>query len=218
MACYAEVEMESPGSFSRYVSKATTELPTEGDRHCFAAGLAAYPDIFDFYVGSRRLLHRSKRGRATAAFRQELCDDDDWYRSEVYNEFRRPLRSDHNAVAVVEIEAGNWLVLAVNQLGDDARPTERTKSQMALLLSIGGSLISRELATERQRCRDGLSKQLRATLDQLLAGRSEKEIAVLLGLRRPTVHQYIGQLYRHFNVASRAQLMAYFIRRRPEPK
>jgi DNA-binding CsgD family transcriptional regulator len=44
----------------------------------------------------------------------------------------------------------------------------------------------------------------------------EKQIAVALGLRPPTVHEYVGAIYRHFRVAGRAELMAYFLRRSPE--
>jgi DNA-binding CsgD family transcriptional regulator len=50
----------------------------------------------------------------------------------------------------------------------------------------------------------------------LLAGDSEKQIAWRLGISGPTVHEYIGTLYRHFDVSGRAELMAYFLRRRPD--
>ena len=32
-----------------------------------------------------------------------------------------------------------------------------------------------------------------------------------------TVHDYVGMLYKHFHVSSRAELLAYFIRRQPMP-
>lgn len=53
-----------------------------------------------------------------------------------------------------------------------------------------------------------LSPRLAETLNHLLAGRSEKEIAGQLKLSRHTVHVYVKALYRRFNVTSRAELFA----------
>lgn len=79
-------------------------------------------------------------------------------------------------------------------------------------------LVGVRLATERHLCRDGLSGRLRQTLSLLLEGRSEKEAAKTLGLSARTVHDYVTMLYEHFRVNSRAELLAYFIRRIPAPK
>jgi len=49
----------------------------------------------------------------------------------------------------------------------------------------------------------------------LLEGRSEKEVASALKLSARTVHDYVMMLYEHFQVSSRAELLAYFIRREP---
>jgi DNA-binding CsgD family transcriptional regulator len=76
-------------------------------------------------------------------------------------------------------------------------------------------LIGVRLATEEQLCRDGLSKRLNETLTLLLQGRSEKEVASALKLSARTVHDYVTMLYEHFHVSSRAELLAYFIRRQP---
>jgi DNA-binding CsgD family transcriptional regulator len=53
-----------------------------------------------------------------------------------------------------------------------------------------------------------LPKRLRAVLDCLLEGDSEKEVAGRLTLSRHTVHQYVKMLYRELEVSSRAELMA----------
>ena len=53
-----------------------------------------------------------------------------------------------------------------------------------------------------------LSPRLRQTLDCLLEGDSEKQVARRLGLKQPTVHQYVTELYRRFGVSSRAELLA----------
>ena len=54
----------------------------------------------------------------------------------------------------------------------------------------------------------GLSPRLSQTLERLMAGDSEKQVAYNLGLSRHTVHGYIKTIYRHFDVSSRGELLA----------
>jgi DNA-binding NtrC family response regulator len=61
---------------------------------------------------------------------------------------------------------------------------------------------------------EGLSPRMQQTLECLLAGASEKEVAAKLGLSSHTVHDYVKKLYRHFRVSSRAELLATVLGRR----
>lgn len=79
-------------------------------------------------------------------------------------------------------------------------------------------LVGMRLTTEEHISRDGLSKRLRETLALLLEGYSEKQAATELNLGVRTVHDYVTMLYQHFQVTSRAELLAYFIRRMPVPR
>jgi DNA-binding NarL/FixJ family response regulator len=58
----------------------------------------------------------------------------------------------------------------------------------------------------------GLSARMRQTLQGLLAGEAEKQIAYRLRLSPHTVHVYVKGLYRHFGVSSRGELLARFVR------
>lgn len=58
---------------------------------------------------------------------------------------------------------------------------------------------------------DWMTPRERQTLDRLLEGQSEKQIAAELGLSNHTVHIYIKALHAHFEVASRAELLAKFV-------
>jgi DNA-binding NarL/FixJ family response regulator len=58
-----------------------------------------------------------------------------------------------------------------------------------------------------------LSPRLRQTLDGLLDGESEKQIALRLAVSRHTVHVYVKMLYRCFGVSSRGELLSRFVRR-----
>lgn len=56
-----------------------------------------------------------------------------------------------------------------------------------------------------------LSPRLRQTLQRLLAGDSEKQVARHLALSKNTVHVYVKALYREYNVNSRGELLAKFV-------
>ncbi len=58
----------------------------------------------------------------------------------------------------------------------------------------------------------GLTPRLGQTLTRLLAGDGEKQVATQLGLSPHTVHVYVKALYRHFDVCSRGELLARFVR------
>ena len=57
-----------------------------------------------------------------------------------------------------------------------------------------------------------LPPRVRQTLDCLLQGDSEKQIAGKLRLSRHTVHDYVKSLHRKFAVSSRGELLARFVR------
>jgi DNA-binding CsgD family transcriptional regulator len=57
-----------------------------------------------------------------------------------------------------------------------------------------------------------LSPRPQETLQYLLAGNSEKEIAVHLGLSLNTVHHYVKRLYRHFRVSTLSELLARWVK------
>lgn len=59
----------------------------------------------------------------------------------------------------------------------------------------------------------GLSPRMRQTLQFLLAGDSEKQIANRLHLSPNTVHVYVKALYERHSVSSRGELLARFIPR-----
>ena len=59
----------------------------------------------------------------------------------------------------------------------------------------------------------GISPRQRQTLELLLAGDSEKQIAAKLRLSQNTVHHYVKALYRHFHVSSRSELLSRWVGR-----
>ena len=93
------------------------------------------------------------------------------------------------------------------KLDPDDAPVERKRRLVAELCR----LLAEELGHPGPRG-DGLAPRVRETLDRLLAGDSEKQIAARLGVSPHTVHVYVKSLYRHFDVCSRGELLSRFIR------
>ena len=96
-----------------------------------------------------------------------------------------------------------------------ADPVQRKRRLVADLCRILGDQLGREYNTPSATpIADAvsLSPRMHQTLERLLAGDSEKQIAARLGLSRHTVHVYVKTLYRRFEVCSRGELFARFIR------
>lgn len=64
---------------------------------------------------------------------------------------------------------------------------------------------------------DGLPPRCRRTLELLLQGASEKEVARAVYRSPNTVHEHVRTIYRHFKVSSRAELLARAFRTRSAP-
>ena len=75
------------------------------------------------------------------------------------------------------------------------------------------AMLGGPLATDRDPGLLTLTPRLRQTLNCLLDGDTEKQAALRLGFSRATVHEYVKTLYQRFGVASRAELLAHFLRR-----
>ena len=107
-------------------------------------------------------------------------------------------------------QAGNGKAV-FRTIGAAPTPTDGTQARRKLLAdwcrSLGDTIKPPTADTA------GLSPRHVQTLQCLLAGDSEKEIANRLGVSRHTVHAYVKGLYRHFKVASRGELTARFVRR-----
>ena len=93
-------------------------------------------------------------------------------------------------------------------------PVRRKRKLVAEFCKLVGEQVGRPILPG-----EGLAPRLRQTLQRLLAGDSEKQIAARLGVSPHTVHVYVKSLYRRFDVCSRGELCAKFIDpRAPSPR
>jgi DNA-binding CsgD family transcriptional regulator len=102
---------------------------------------------------------------------------------------------------------------AVDQLGlhryDTRHPFTAIDHKLVRLFHVElGRLWRNSALHDAEDANKELSPRLVQTLEGLLQGNSEKQIAFALGLSQHTVHHYVQALHKRFGVASRAELLA----------
>jgi DNA-binding CsgD family transcriptional regulator len=159
-----------------------------------------------------------KQGWATVAASQ-FHDEAKYHASPIYQNMRKPLDCDDSLVSIRIVDVPRRPeAMSIDRRHGAAPFGEREVALLKLIHDEIAPLVGVRLATEDHICRDGLSKRLRETLTLLLEGQSEKQVASSLQLGTRTIHDYVTRLYEHFQVTSRAELLAYFIRRTPVPR
>jgi DNA-binding NarL/FixJ family response regulator len=131
-----------------------------------------------------------------------------------FNQYRRPGGVDHQLTSIYQVsDDGAISGIGVNRAIGERDFSPREQQLLNFFHQEIGGLIRRSLVSGMEPGPEKLSPRLRQTLACLLEGDSEQQVAARLGLSRPTTHQYVIALYRHFNVRSRAQLLAHVIKR-----
>jgi len=200
----------------QHVEMATAGWPSPRARRKFMdylaqGGPAMMPDFI--HVAKRVLEHGRYTGR-----RVDHVPDRLWYGSEAYRGYVSHTGTDDYVVSMQQLPAlGTTGSLSVHRLIDAPRFEPRHRRLLALLHAELAPRIGQPLALQRQRGMHGLTRRQRHTLDCLSDGLSEKQAADRLGVSATTVHGYVRELYRHFRVGSRGALLAYLLRRAPEP-
>jgi DNA-binding CsgD family transcriptional regulator len=157
----------------------------------------------------------NRQGWVTAA-RDQFTSASEYYPSQSYVKFRNQIGCDDYVISIRIVDVPRRPeAISIDRPFQAPRFGPREVELLRLLHDEIAPLIGVRLATEEHLCRDGLSRRLAETLTLLLEGQSEKEAASTLSLSARTVHDYVTMLYNHFQVSSRAELLAYFIRRQP---
>jgi DNA-binding CsgD family transcriptional regulator len=146
--------------------------------------------------------------------REQLLEDRVWYRSPQCAAVRESLGFDHHVFSGYALDGPD----EINTFSVARRPGDRPFSaRERRLLHVFhheiGPLVGKRLARGGNGIARPLSPRLRQTLEGLLDGNGEKQVARQLGLSVTTVHQYVMELYRRYGVCSRAELMARWVRR-----
>lgn len=145
--------------------------------------------------------------------REEAVPDADYYRSSLYQDYMRPIRLDP-IVSCGKFTPGGAFHFGCFQRSLGDRPFgDRESALLRVAHEELVPLIGTTLASVHEPRLADLSPRQRQVLACLLEGDGEKHVAARLGIGVATVHTYVKALYRHFRVAGRAELLAWFVRR-----
>jgi DNA-binding CsgD family transcriptional regulator len=136
-----------------------------------------------------------------------------YYESGFYDRYLRGLGVGDAVMANHAQESQHVLSVMVMRQRSDRPFSSQEEGTLAFLSALLARFVGNRLATRSRAGRPQLAPRVSQTLSALLEGDSEKQIAARLGLQRTTVHGYVRQLYRHYGVRSRGELMARFVRR-----
>lgn len=144
--------------------------------------------------------------------RDEIWGRETWYRSKTFNEIHRACGIDDYVMSVrATTKPGRSLSVWLHrEVGDDAFG-ERERAMIALVHDILCTELGSYLTWADEPRIRGLTERRRQVLEALLRGDSEKQIAFALDVGKATVHDHVLGIYKHFDVASRGELLARFI-------
>lgn len=156
-----------------------------------------------------------QEGRGPCLRRSDMLPDAPWYSSCYYQDYHGPSGADGMMYCVLPVpgSSGDLSGLALVRPVRDRDFTSRQRAFVHELHEKITALINGPLAGFRDPSPAALLPRVRQTLQCLLEGDSDKQIAARLGLSWHTVNQYVKVIFAHFGVSSRAELLARWINR-----
>jgi DNA-binding CsgD family transcriptional regulator len=153
-------------------------------------------------------------GGVLSVRRTDIVEDRVWSESEFVQDCLKPCRYGEPLIAMRGTEQPNQIQgLAFHRAWGDRPFSVEDRNLLHVFLQKCSGLFGDWSPSKSEAIAANLRPRERDTLDLLLKGLSEKEIASELDLSPHTVHVYAKKLYRAFGVRSRAELMSRFVRR-----
>ena len=140
--------------------------------------------------------------------RRQIASDEAWYAPE-HGELLRQLAVDDcvHSVHRLSRQGASFLLGFYRRWGASNPFGPRETTLLHLLHTELLPVYQHELSRHSMNGAS-ITPRMRETLDLLLTGCSEKQAASKLGLSKHTVHVYVRNLYRHYNVNSRSELLS----------
>ncbi|WP_342378110.1 LuxR C-terminal-related transcriptional regulator [Myxococcus stipitatus] len=164
-----------------------------------------------FNPGLRALMQRCPETPSSlvTATRRELVVNRDWYGAPYIEEHLAPAHLDDALYTCLRMHEATVVQGMGFYRARNERPfDEADKNLVHLFHAECGTLLRPRALEVDEALQARLSRRERQTLELLLRGMMDKEIAGQLGISPFTVNQYTKALYRRFGVHSRAALIA----------
>lgn len=152
---------------------------------------------------------------SVALSRADLVPDADWFPTQYHREYHSHTGSEHLLYCFRDLPhvAGHWCALTLTRAAGERDFSPRQKAIVAEVNRLVAPLVGGALAGFTEPSPAELAPRVRAVLACLLEGDSDKQVAARLRLSVFTVNQYVKLIFNHFNVNSRPELLARWIKR-----
>jgi DNA-binding CsgD family transcriptional regulator len=140
--------------------------------------------------------------------RRQLVEDKTWYRSQQIDEYRRPAGLDDCIYSLV-VGPRISRCVSIHRPWNDKPFTQHERALVHVVHAECAALLEKN---DDVTILETLNRRLRQTLEGLVRGLTEKQLASELGLSQHTLHGYVKTLYRRLGVSSRGELHAPFDR------
>lgn len=148
-------------------------------------------------------------GDVVTSSRDLLVEDRDWYSSPHVHEVRKACNVDHCIYSANYLPQGMAAFIVLHRAWGDSTPfSARDRNLVQLFHTSLAWMYRADPVLSGRVAAKSLPPRLEATLEHLLTGKSEKQIAAALKLSRHTVHDYVKAIYRRYGVSTRAELLA----------
>lgn len=141
--------------------------------------------------------------------RCDLISNAIWQRSDEFVKLRRPCGQGDVMLSGYAIPVNSCLhVVSISLPLGNGRFTTQQREFLRLLHQELLLLMGNRLHLDQPAQMKDLPPRLKQVFALLLVGKSEREIASALGLSPHTVHDYVQDIYRRYQVRSRSELLA----------
>lgn len=169
----------------------------------YRAEQAQHDDPFhlEYFRRQRRRLHTRRL--------YDVVERRDWQRTRHYTDYIRACSLNDRITSSLRLNGASSQTLVFHRDAADGAFGEDARYLVTLMHHELAGLLDRRLVQPTSpRDTGALPPRLAQVLEGLRAGRAEKCIAAELDLSPHTVNRHVQRLYRHFNVSSKARLMA----------
>jgi DNA-binding CsgD family transcriptional regulator len=169
-------------------------------------------EVFDRYFYEHPLVREHGRNPNAVTKRiDDLVAPAEFYRTPLYNDYYRPIRIEHVMAVPIHVD-GRFLVSFVfNRSGTgftdrDRDLAEVVRPHLANLYRLGVAIEkTRELPADApfDRAAAPLTSREREVLDWVAAGKTNRDVAAILGASRRTVEKHLERIYEKLGVETR---------------
>jgi DNA-binding CsgD family transcriptional regulator len=206
--CVTDLEPSGPGHYVSSVRDGWDDSTLPALRQLEREGSIGHPCC----SALTRLCPMQVAATVTAR-RQDVVVSRAWDRSAYVQECLLPTHLDHPLFSRRRLEPPSAIQgFGFYRAKGDPPFEEDERNLLHLFHSACGGMLQPPSATVFEALRARLSPSKEQTLDLLLAGHSDKEIAHRRGISPYTVNCHSKAIYRHFGVHSRAELIAQLLR------